>query len=130
MKPTIFLFGESEKGSLGNPFLYTSLPSLYDGLGAPPEDTLGVHYAVQTILYSRQLLFCRVKEEGFNTQDYIKGLLLLKRKACKPKIQAIFMPGVGDEKILEVAEDVCNLYKSLLVITEKDLYDYLTSSSF
>ena len=128
MKPTIFLFGESEKGAFGNPFFYNSLSSLYNTLGAPPKDTLGIHYAVQTILYNRQLLFCRVKEEGFSTKDYIKGLLLLKKKEWKPKIQAIFMPGVGDEEIIEVAQDVSNLYNSLLVITEKDLYDYLTTS--
>lgn len=128
MKPTIFLFGESEKGAFGNPFLYNSLPSLCYALGEPPKDTLGLHYAVQTLLYNRQLLFCRVKEEGFSTKDYIKGLLLLKKTGWRPKIQAIFMPGVGDEEIIEVAQDVCNLYKSVLVITEKDLQDYLTNS--
>ncbi len=128
MKSTIFLFGEAEKGEFGIPIFCNSLPQLFDLLGNPPEETLGIPYAIQSLYYKEELIFCRVKEEGFSLKDYIKGLSLIRKKPLKSPIQAILIPGVGDKKIIEAAVDVCSLYQSLLVLTEKDLYDYLTSS--
>ena len=130
MKPTVFLFGEAEKGEFGAPLICRSLPELCDTLGNPPEESQGIFYAVQTILFSKQLLFCRVEEEGFSSKDYIKGLRFLKSTRPTSLLQAIVIPGVGDEETMEAAADVCDLYKSLLVLTEKDLYDYLMSSRF
>jgi hypothetical protein len=117
MKPTIFLFGESKKGSFGSPLMCHSLENLCDYFGDPVEETLGIHYGVQTLLYNKDLVFCRVKEEGFSRSDYINGFSLLRKQAWTPQLQAIFIPGVGDEEIVEMATDVCHLYKSLLVIT-------------
>ena len=128
MKPTVFLFGEAEKGEFGIPLICQSLPELCDALGNPPEESLGISYAIQTLLYSKQLLFCRVEEEGFSVRDYIKGLNLMRSDKFGPKLQAVLIPGVGDEEIVDAAMGLCSIHKSLLVLTEKDLYDYLISS--
>lgn len=129
MKPTIFLFGESEKGEFGTPFFCKSLSHILNALGNPPNESLGIYYAIQAILYKQDLIFFRVKEEGFSSKDYIEGLGHIKKHLLEPRAQAIFIPGVGDKKIIEATVDVCNLGHSLLVLTEKDLYDYLTSSN-
>ncbi|MES2198797.1 MAG: hypothetical protein V4489_01330 [Chlamydiota bacterium] len=128
MKPTVFLFGESEKGEFGIPLICQSLPELCDTLGNPPEESQGMFYAIQTLLYSKQLLFCRVQEEGFSVRDYIRGLELIKSEKWAPQLQAILIPGVGDEEIVDAAMGLCNIHNSLLVLTEKDLYDYLVGS--
>jgi hypothetical protein len=126
MKSTIFLFGEAEKGEFGIPFPCRSLSDLLKTVGTPPEESLGVRYAIQALMYERNLIFCRVKEEGFSIKDYIQGCSLIKKGHFGPHLQALFLPGVGDQEIIGAAIDVCNLYSSLLVVTEKDLYDYLT----
>ncbi|MBM3199211.1 MAG: hypothetical protein FJZ58_08200 [Chlamydiae bacterium] len=125
MKSTVFLFGEAEKGEFGIPFACRSLFHLLDALGQPREESLGVYYAIQALLYDRDLIFCRVKEEGFSSIDYFKGLKLLQTKYYN-HLHAILIPGVGDQEIIEAALQVCSLNKSLLIITEKDLFDYLT----
>ncbi|HSX03186.1 MAG TPA: hypothetical protein VLG76_00470 [Rhabdochlamydiaceae bacterium] len=126
MSRCVFLFGEAEKGELCTPFYCRNLPSLFEKLGNPPEDSQGIHYALQTLLYQKDLIFFRVREEGFYTEDYMRGINLLKNQEVSSGLDAICMPGVGDEEIIEAATPLCQLYKSLLVITEKDLYDYLT----
>lgn len=128
MKPTVFLFGEAEKGEFGIPLICQSLPELCDALGNPPEESQGISYAIQTLLYSKQLLFCRVEEEGFSVRDYIKGFELVKSERWAPQLQAILIPGVGDEEIVDAAMGLCSIHNSLLVLTEKDLYDYLIGS--
>lgn len=128
MKPTVFLFGESEKGNFGTPLICNSLSHLCDLLGEAPKETLGVPYAIQTLLYNRQLVFFRVKEEGFSSREYIQGLRLLKENILPLSAQALVIPGVGNSEIIEEAASVCSVYRSLLVITPKDLYDYLTST--
>jgi hypothetical protein len=126
MRYTIFLFGEAERGEYCTPFLCKSLPQLADTFGNPPEESQGILYAVQALLYERELIYFRVKEEGFSTQDYLKGLKLLQNKEALP-IAAICMPGVGDEAIIEATNPICALHKSFLIISEKDLYDFLTN---
>ena len=108
------------------PILCKSLPQLADTLGNPPEDTKGIPYAIQTLLYERELIFFRVKEEGFSTADYLRGFKLLQDKNHFSPLSAICMPGVGDTEIIEASTSICHLYKSCLIIDEKDLYDYLT----
>ena len=126
MKPAIFLFGEAEKGEFCTPLLCKSLSQLSDTLGNPPEESLGIQYAIQALLFERELVFYRVKEEGFSLSDYMKGLRLLQNKALGSELHAVCIPGVGDYEIINAMSGVCHLHKSLLVITEKDLYDYLT----
>lgn len=127
MKPTVFLFGEAEKGDYCTPHLCKSLPQLADTFGNPPEESLGLFYAIQTLLLDRDIVFFRVKEEGFSIQDYRKGLRLLQIKEAIPLLSAIYIPGIGDSELIQEVSDVCHIHKSLLVITQKDLYDYLTS---
>lgn len=126
MRHVVFLFGEAERGDFCTPLFCRSLPQLADTLGNPPEESLGIFYAVQAILYQRELIYFRVKEEGFSTQDYLRGLKLLQNKEINIEPSAICMPGVGDEEIISAITPVCSLYKSFLITNERDLYDYLT----
>ena len=126
MRHTICLFGEAEKGDFSTPIFCTSLPQMVDMLGNPPEDSRGVHYGVQTLLYERTLLFFRVKEEGFSKEDYMRGLHLLQNNETFSPLSAICMPGVGDTEIIDASQAICHLYNSFLIIDERDLYDYLT----
>lgn len=127
MRHTIFLFGEAEKGEYCTPFSCKSLPQLAETFGNPPEESLGLAYAVQALLFKRELIFFRVKEEGFSTADYMRGLHLLENKEAFQNITAICMPGVGDAQIIGAMGPICNLHHSILIITEKDMYDYLTN---
>jgi hypothetical protein len=128
MKSTVFLFGEAEKGEFGIPLSCNSLSELLNSLGNPPTESQGMHFAIQTLLYKKELIFCRVKEEGFSKKDYMSGITQIRKRRLESSLQAIFIPGVGDQKIIEATMDICSLSQSLLVLTEKDLYDYLTSS--
>lgn len=123
---TIVLFGEAEKGAYKTAYLCRTLCDLVDYLGEPPKDSLGLHYAVQSLLYRQNLVFVRVREEGFAVDDYLEGLELLANQTVIPSIHALFLPGVGDARILSATYPICLLYHSLLIMTEKDLYDYLT----
>ncbi len=123
MRSTIFLFGESEKGEFGIPLFCRCLPELCDLLGNPPEESQGIPYAIQALLYNRLLFFCRVREEGFSIADYLKGFHIAKQNTSCPPFQAIALPGVGSEEIIEAAGNLCSLHKSLLILTEKDLYE-------
>jgi len=126
MSPTIFLFGEAERGEFCIPLFCHTLPQLAQTLGNPPNQSQGIVYAVQALLYKRMLIYFRVKEEGFSVEDYQKGLDFLKNREKIPRLDAICMPGVGDGNIIEATSDICALHNSFLIIDEKDLYDYLT----
>lgn len=126
MRHAIFLFGEAEKGEFCTPLLCKSLPQLAETFGNPPEESLGIIYAVQALMYERELIFFRVKEEGFSVSDYMRGIRLLENKDAFHGLSAICMPGVGDAEIIDATNTICSLYRSLLITTEKDLYDYLT----
>ena|ERR1700722_345916 len=126
MRRRVFLFGEAEKGEFCTPLLCKSLPQLAETFGNPPEESLGILYAVQALMYERELIFFRVKEEGFSVQDYMRGIRILENKEAFQDLAAIFMPGVGDAEIIDATNPICSLYRSLLITTEKDLYDYLT----
>lgn len=73
---TMALFGEAEKGEYRLPYVCTSLEQLVDNLGNPPAQSKGLFYAIQALLYRRQLIFFRVQEEGFNLPDYLGGVSL------------------------------------------------------
>lgn len=123
---TIFLFGEAEKGDFCTPLFLKSVPQLAELCGNPPAESLGILYAVQALLYERELIYFRVKEEGFSISDYMKGLKLLKSPELFCNLNAICMPGVGDEEIINLSTEICSLDKSFLITNEKDLYDFLT----
>jgi hypothetical protein len=126
-RTTIFLFGAAERGELCTPLYLTSLEQVLDFLGNPPENSDGIRYAVQALLYQQNLIYFRVAEEGFSTEDYIQGLRFLKQKNLHTSLTAIGMPGVGDQEIIQAAIPICHLHQSILLVSEKDLYDYLTA---
>jgi len=125
---TIALFGEAQKGEFQTAYYCKSLAQLSDFLGEPPsEESQGLHFAVQALLYERGVVFFRVREEGFSTNDYLFGLNFLENKELFPKISAVCLPGVGSTEIIEGTDPICELHKSILILTERDLYDYLTN---
>jgi hypothetical protein len=128
MKQTIALFGEAEKGAFKTPHLLKQLPQLVDSLGNPPGASEGLFFAIQAILYHRDLIFFRVAEEGFSRVDYFAGLKYLQDKEKVKKVNAICLPGVGDPEILSASQSVCHIHKSFLITNQKDLYDFLTAS--
>lgn len=125
---TIALFGETQKGEFQTAYFCKNLAQLSDFLGEPPSnDCLGLQFAIQALLYERGVVFFRVREEGFSAHDYQFGLNFLVNKELFPSISALCLPGVGNAEIIEETVPICEMHKSLLIVTEKDLYDYLTS---
>lgn len=103
------------------------LPQLVDLLGNPPGESEGLFFAIQAILYNREILFFRVAEEGFSKIDYMHGLKVLGDRQMTAQVHALCLPGVGDPEILAASELICQLHKSFLITNQKDLYDFLTS---
>jgi hypothetical protein len=97
-----------------------------DVLGHPPPESVGLSYAVQALLFGRELIYFRVKEEGFSVADYMRGFRLLENRELFCHLKAIGVPGVGDQEIIEAASAVCQLYRSILITTERDFYDLMT----
>lgn len=126
MQRVIALFGEAEKGQWKKPYRVRELPELIDLLGNPPAESEGLFFAIQALLYEREVIYFRVPEEGFSKEDYFLGFSLLKNKEKIKQVHALCMPGVGDKEILDAANPICEIYKSHLITTQKDLYDYLT----
>ncbi|CCB87695.1 MULTISPECIES: hypothetical protein [Parachlamydia] len=125
---TMVMFGEAEKGEFRTAYYCKTLSHLVDYFGNPPPESRGLHFAVQALLYQRDLVFFRVKEEGFSFQDYIEGLHLLENQRSIEQIDAIGIPGVGDSEIIHALTPLCKIYHSILVLTEADLCDYLLDS--
>ncbi|MBJ7449203.1 MAG: hypothetical protein JHC93_02460 [Parachlamydiales bacterium] len=123
---TVALFGAAEKGDFQRAYFCGSLTDLSNELGQPPAESKGMDLAIQALLFQRQLIFFRVAEEGFSTEDYLMGLHFLQNRQLIPALSAICLPGVSDEEILCVTNEVCHLYQSIIVTTESDLYDLLT----
>lgn len=125
MKQVIALFGEAEKGAFKSPHTLRKLPQLVDLLGNPPGESEGLFFAVQAILYNREIIYFRVAEEGFSKTDYFLGLKYLEKV---PQVNALCLPGVGDPEILAASQSICHIHKSFLITNQKDFYDFLTSS--
>ena len=124
MRHVIALFGEAEKGQFKKPYVFKELPQLVDHLGNPPPESEGLFFAIQALLYKREVIYFRVLEEGFSLIDYMYGLGALREVK---QLHALCMPGVSDRQILSASQVICNTHKSMLIATQKDLYDYLTS---
>lgn len=123
---TVAMFGEAEKGQFQTAYFCKNLPQLEEYLGNPPPESRGLFYAVQALLYERNLIFFRVEEEGFSHQDYFLGLRMLEKNKLLTDVAAICLPGVGNAEILEAATPLCKIHNSFIITTEPDLYDYLT----
>ena len=126
MHGTVFLFGAAEKGAVCQPISLNSLEDLFNLLGNPPKESEGIQYAIQTLLSHRNLIYFRGAEEGFSYGDYMLGFKWLKKAPLRPHLSAICLPGVGDEDLIHGATSICLLHQCLLIVSEKDLYDYLT----
>lgn len=127
MRHTVALFGEAQKGYFRTGYYCSTLAQLSEYLGEPPSsEAKGLSYAVQALLYERGVIYFRVHEEGFSVSDYLHGLSQLENKDAVPPLTAICLPGVGNSEIIEATTPICDTYKSCLILTEKDLYDYLT----
>ncbi|MCB1109618.1 MAG: hypothetical protein KDK64_01435 [Chlamydiia bacterium] len=126
-RQTVALFGEAEKGEIGTPLIMKSLSQMNDILGHPPSESRGIFFAIQFLLYEQEVIYIRVKEEGFSTKDYLKGMKFLQDKKQISHLTALCLPGVGDARILDAAHPVTDAYEALIITTEQDLYDYLTS---
>lgn len=127
-KQMIALFGEAERGGFRTPFVCHTMLQLLDRVGSPPKHSQGIHYAVQALLFHFTLFFFRVHEEGFNIDDYLSGLHLLQKQETAAPITALCLPGVGDTEIIQATAPICAVHHSLLIVTEADLYDYLTAT--
>ncbi len=123
----IALFGESQKGDFRKAYFCQTLIQLSEYLGEPASpESKGVPFAVQALLYEYGVIFFRVHEEGFSLPDYMKGLAYLEKTQSISDLTAICLPGVGNNEILEATTPICAAHHSFLIISEKDLYDYLT----
>ncbi len=127
-KQTVALFGAAEKGEFETVYRCKYLEQLSDYLGHPPPYSRGIYMGIQALLYQRDVVFIRVQEEGYSFSDYYHGLRLLSSRGVVGELAAIGIPGVGDAVLLEAATAICAIYSSILITSEDDLYDYLTSS--
>ncbi len=125
--PVIALFGGAERGLLETAYYCDSLHTLFELLGEPPEDSQGLFFAVQTILYGNPLVYFRVREEGVSLSDYLLGLEMLSAPDFPIKdIRALFLPGVGSKSVVDEGLKVCRLRRSFFIVNENDFYDLLT----
>lgn len=123
----IVLFGEAERGDFFNYHHCRTLAQLLETFGNPPPESRGIYYAIQALLYDFELLFFRVKEEGYSYQDYFRGLKLLGQSNYFAP-SALCAPGVGDASILDAMRPVCVRHNCIILFNEADLYDYLIAS--
>jgi hypothetical protein len=124
---TVVMFGEAEKGEFNSAYFCQTLDQLDEFFGNPPPNSKGLYYAVQALLFKRNLIFFRVLEEGFSVQDYLTGVTLLEKQRVVPQLDAICVPGVGDPVVLKALQPVCQQHHSILISSESDFYDFLTS---
>lgn len=124
---TIALFGEAERGEFQTAYYCETLSELDEFFGNPPPNSKGLYYAVQALLFKRNLIFFRVMEEGFSMPDYITGAKMLEQQQLITHLDAICIPGVGDPSVLNALQPICQQYRSILISNEADFYDYLTS---
>lgn len=123
---TIALFGEAEKGIYNTGYFCENLSQLVEHFGNPPPHTRGLYFAIQALLFHYNLIFFRVMEEGFSPRDYLQGLQLLEKEQSSRRVQALCVPGVGDSEIIQVLIPFCVIHHTIMIMNERDLYDYLT----
>lgn len=126
MKHLISIFGVAEQGDMYRHIHIKSLQDMLLTLGHGVENGTAIELAVQSLMYERAILFYRVKEEGYEEDAYLKGLTELKKKELKSPLSALALPGVGNQEIINEAVAICKKEGSLLIMNQKDLYDYLT----
>ena len=127
MRNTVALFGEAQRGSLASLVFIESLEQLNHRLGHPPLASCGIFFAIQFLLCQYALIYVRVGEEGFSSEDYLEGTKKILNKKKSLNLSGICLPGVGDARIINATVLLCRVHQCALLTTEKDLYDYLTT---
>jgi hypothetical protein len=127
-EPVVALFGAAQKGELKTAYYCKDVLQLFEHFGEPPEESEGLFFAIQALLYGKQLVYFRVREEGESVEDYLYGLDFL-RDLHHPliAIKALFLPGVASKELLEVSCKLCLSHQSLLIMNDRDFYDFLTA---
>ena len=128
MRYVVVLLGEAERGQFKKPYALSELPQLVDLFGNPPPESEGLFFAIQALLYKREIIYFRVLEEGFSRADYMNGFKHLADREQVKRLDALCLPGVGDAEILDASQPICEIHKSHLITSQKDLYDYPTSA--
>jgi len=126
--PVVTLVGEAEHGELCKGILCSSVWQLWNTFGEPPTETQGLAFAVQSLLLGNKVLFYRIEEEGLSTNEY--ELCLRSLDSAVPlnvPLGALFLPGVGTNGIIEESLHICKRHSGVLIMTQKDFYDYLTA---
>lgn len=126
MKTTLALFGEAEKGLYDTAHLCHNVEEMYHYLGN--KTTKGLSLATQGINHGYDILYFRVKEEGYSLDDYFFGLQFLNTHINDLSLSALSLPGVGDLYVIEAARSLCQKYQCLLLVSDQDLYDLITYS--
>jgi len=127
MNKVIALLGESEIGRFHFPYFCSSLSQLATTLGNPPSNSKGIDFAIQAIMYERDIIYFRVEEEGFSIKDYMQSIDIIKDRNIVKRLDAICIPGVGDKEIIIKLDPICKSHNSIIIFSEKDLLDYLLS---
>ncbi len=127
MKKVIALLGESEFGKFHYPYFCNSLEQLVITLGNPPQDSKGLDFAIQAIMYERDIIYFRVNEEGYSTDDYVYSFKIIKNRKKIKKLDAICIPGLSDKELISELDPICKLHSAIMITTQKDLFDYLLS---
>ena len=123
----VALFGEAERGAVGTPLTMHSLSELNEKLGHPPSDSQGLLFAIQFLLFEQEVIYVRVQEKEFSTRDYLNGIKDFEAKVDTSNLIAFCLPGVGDARIFHAVDPILSAYEALMITTQKDLYDYMTS---
>ena len=108
---SIALFGAAEKGDLSTLYFCRNVEELFWLLGQPPQDSEGLHHAVQILSNGYTLIYHRVQEEGVSRDDYLLGFKLLQALPPDiPKLGALFLPRVGFCDVIDEGVQICHRY--------------------
>lgn len=124
----IVLFGEAEKGEFGKGYCCFKLEELADIFGNPPDESLGLFYATQSLLYHHPLVYFRVPEEGFSKDHYVDGIQILGGSPWLEWIKAVCTPGLGDRATINSFLTFCTAHHQFLITNERDFFDYLMTN--
>ena len=122
----IVIFGKASSAKPGKFYKVKDLEQLLAKIGMPVDHTIGVHLAVQTLLYKYPVMFYPVLEEGSSKKCYEEGMKKLLKSKLSDEVIAVVMPGFGSKPVVDKALDFCAEKKCVLILNEEDFYDFLT----
>lgn len=122
----VVIFGEAQVGPYMRFSSCKDLAELMECFGEPPDNTMGLHYAVKALLSEKPCIFFRVTEEGYSVEEYYCGLQNLD-KIPDHTFSAIFIPGMSNQEFVNAALRYCHLHQHLLFMNPADFYDWMVS---